>query len=1069
MKLTFVLCLATLLQVNASSNAQNISIKVKDATLLSVFKKVHRQTGLEFIYDNEVLKGARLVSLNNVNTPLSIVLDQCFQGQPFSYQIIQNMVVIKKTEQTTGPRHAINFKVTGNVTEQNGTFLAGVNIKVRGLKIETTSDANGNFTLDLPDAGGILVFSFVGFLTQEIPVKNAQQLKVVLRPYPVDLMEVAVVSIGYGTQRRSEVTSAITTIKPKDFNQGGVRSPVDLIRGKVPGLTITRPGGNNNPNSESFIQLRGTTTLSTASGANQPLIIIDDIPGGDLSLVQQDEIASFDVLKDGSAAAIYGTRANAGVIIITTKKGKAGEPRYEYASYFATDRVSKRPDVLSADEFRALATNPSFPARGTDGGSAVDYYDLLLNKNNLTQYHNFAASGGAAKTNYRASLFYSNQSGIARFNDNKQYGGRININQKGLNDRLYMQMNFATRYRKSDNIGGSGADFEQAIQQNPTTAVTNDAGLYNDTPNDAYYYNPIARINQEEETGTRQNFSGDVKFTLDLFKGLKASAFGSVGRVNYLEEGYQEKASRSSIRNNQGGGNGYKSNSLAITRTFESTVDYSKVFGNSHAISTILGYSYQDISNTVFNASNSGYLSDAFKDNNLADGVDLTGGKAKMGSSRSASTLIAFFGRLNYALNNKYLASVIYRHEGSSKFGANHKWGNFPAVSAGWNISEENFMQNITAINNLKFRIGYGITGNQNIGDYQSLTTLGTGGTYLNNGVWYQTYGPNRNPNPDLRWERKKELNIGTDFRLFDNRLGGSVDLYKRRTEDLLASYAAQVPPFVLPTIYTNVGSIENKGIELALNIIPISKKDFKWEIDFTANTQRNKLTAISNDVFKGTALFYGTLTAPGSLGNTIRTVEGGPLGSFYGKRFAGFTDKGEWLFYKADGTKATISDVNNNDMAVIGNGVPKYMSSLNNRFTYKNLDLSFFLRGKFDFDILNLPDLYYANPTVPNNLLASALGKHSQIRQSIQYSDYYIEKGDFVKLDNITIGYNLNTKTSYLRNLRVYASCQNVATFTKYTGLDPEVQDTGLTTGIDNRTFYPYTRTFTLGLNVGF
>lgn len=1058
---TVTVLLAELLFANKSSGQQlrsaEVTLSASKKTIVQVINEIESKTRLKFVYNPDELNDNIIIT--NIRFKKEKVLDVL---NKLGYTGIEEgeHIVLRRLDELD----QLKVIVTGTVTDIAGLPLPGVSVNIKNTQRGAITDARGQYSVEAEEHE-TLIFNMLGFEKQEIAVGDQTTIDLVLKANQLSLSEVVVV--GYGTQKKGEVTSAISSIKPEDFNQGGVKSPLDLIRGKVPGLTVTRSGGNNNPNSGSSIQLRGANSLAAYVG---PLIIIDDIPGGDLSLVQQDDIASFDILKDGSAAAIYGTRANAGVIIITTKKGKSGEPRYDYSTYFARDQVSKRPDVLTADEFRTLRADPTFPARGADGGASVDYYDLLLDKSNLTQYHNLATSGGTDKTNYRASLFYSDQNGIAINNSNEQYGGRLNINQQGLKNKLSMQVNLATRFGTSNNIGGNGADFEQAVQQNPTTPLFNGDGLYNDVFNDAYYYNPVARINQETETGTRQNFSGDAKFTLDIYKGLKASAFGAVSRTNYLEEGYIPKAARNSVRNNGGGGYAYKSNGLGITRTFESTVDYSRLFLEKHTVSTVLGYSYQDGSAHSFNAANSEFISDAMADDNLAAGGTVIGtGKGAVGSSASSNKLIAFFGRVNYNYKSKYMASFILRHEGSSRFGKNNKWGNFPAVSAGWNLAEESFIKNLQAINNLKLRIGYGVTGNQNIGNYMSITTLGTGGTYLNNGTWYQTYGPNKNPNPDLKWETKKEINIGTDFSLLNNRLSGSIDMYKRKTEDLLGNYTTQVPPYVTNSMLTNVGSIENKGLEVALSGIAVKKKDFGWNIDFTANSQVNKLLSISNDVFKGVPLVFGTLTAPGSLGPTIRTEEGGPLGNFYGKRFAGFTDAGRFLFYKADGTTSESGGMTNDDMAVIGNGVPKYMASLTNSFTYKNFDLSFFLRGKFDFDILNLQDLYYANPTVPNNLLKSAITKHAQIRESIQYSDYYIEKGDFVKLDNITLGYNLKLKTSYIRNLRVYGSCQNVTTFTKYSGLDPEVQDTGLTTGIDNRTFYPYTRTFTLGLNVGF
>ncbi len=951
--------------------------------------------------------------------------------------------------------------VTGKVTEfGTGQPLQGAIVQVKGSSTTTQTSADGSYKIQVPKSARALSFSFVGHQLLELPITASGLVNAALSPSTQSLEDVVVV--GYGTQKRKEVTAAVSTIKAEDFNQGGSRSALDLIQGKVAGLSITRTGGNN-PNSGVSIQLRGVTSLR---GTLSPLIVIDGIPGGNLDLLQQDDIASFDVLKDGAAAAIYGTRGNAGVILITTKKGRAGEPRYDYSTYVQREVIAKKPDFLSADEYRKLVS------ASNDLGSNTDMYELLINRNNISQYHNLAASGGSANSNYRASVFYNEANGIAWQNGRKQYGGRLSFFQKGLHDRLTMQATLATNFNKANLLGGSDGDFEQSVQRNPTAPVFNPNGTYLET-NAFNNYNPLARLNQELSERDQQTSSGDMRLTLDLIKGLKVSAFGAIIRDNYNDRAFRTLESRSSQQTYQGTGYASKSNRLALDKTFETTIDYSKIFAKDHSVNAIAGYSYQYSTVETFNENNSGFSTNAFQDWNIGSGTAITNTtlpRPGLGSFKEDNTLIAFFGRINYAYQGKYLAQFILRHEGSSRFGVNHKWGNFPAASVGWVLSKESFMQNVKLVNDLKLRVGYGITGNQGIPNYQSLVTLSTGGFYLQNGFWAQTYGPSRNPNPDLRWEKKKELNIGVDFSILNSRINGTIDVYSRRTEDLLEDYSAQQPAFISSSIFTNVGTISNKGVEVAINAIAIKKKDFSWSIDLTANTQSNKLVSFSNDLYKITYKEYGGLPSPGNLGNTIRTLEGGPLGNFYGKRFAGFTTDGKWQFYKKDGSIGLAKDMTNEDLTFIGNGVPKYMASLANRFTYKNFDATIFFRGKFKFSILNTQDLFFGNKKwLPNNLLRSAITKNAQLNDDPQYSDYYLEKGDFVKLDNITIGYTIKLKTTYIRNLRVYATGRNIATITGYSGLDPELQDTGLTTGIDSRGFYPRTKSFAIGLNVGF
>ena len=477
----------------------------------------------------------------------------------------------------------------------------------------------------------------------------------------------------------------------------------------------------------------------------------------------------------------------------------------------------------------------------------------------------------------------------------------------------------------------------------------------------------------------------------------------------------------------------------------------------------------------------SGFTGDGFKDWNLGAGnarTDITLPRPNATSFKEDNTLIAYFTRVSYSFKNRYFIQGSIRQEGSSRFGKNNKWANFPAISGAWAISDEAFMENADFVNNLKLRVGYGVTGNQGIPNYQSIVTLGTGGKYPvfpeggDGAVYYQTYGPVKNPNPDLKWETKKEFNIGLDFGLFSNRLTGALDLYSRKTEDLLLNYTVPQPPFVQSTIYTNVGDISNKGIELALTYRVINKGDFTWTADFTGSYQENELTTLSNQVYSISELPGGAIGNPGNLGDAILNTEGGPIGNFYGKRFAGFTVDGKWLFHKADGSIGQSGDMApREDNAIIGNGLPKYYASLTNTFKYKNVDLTVFFRGKFKYDILNTVDLFYGNQgLLPGNVLSSALGQYSHIDEAPQYSDYYLEKGDFIKLDNITLGYNFNlSDKSPFTALRIFGSARNIATFTGYTGRDPEVQDTGLFPGIDDRNFYPRTVTVTAGVNINF
>lgn len=957
-----------------------------------------------------------------------------------------------------------DFQVRGKVTSaKDNSPLPGVTVVVKNTARGATTDVDGNYSIQVSGPQDVLVFSFIGTVDQEVTVGNQSTINVALQEDTKLLEEVVVV--GYGTQKREQITSAVSNVSEEDFNQSGARNAMDLVQGKVAGLTVAR--SSSNPNSGVALQLRGVGSIS---GGNSPLVVIDGIPGGNLDLLQQDDIASISVLKDGSAAAIYGTRANGGVILVTTKKGKPGQARFDYNTYFRKEYERNRPDFLTTEEFRARITDGTL--NRTDFGATTDWYGLLLDKNNLSQNHNLAISGGGNNTTYRVSTYYQDLQGIAKENGRQQYGGRVSVNHTGLQDMLTAQINLATNFNKANLLGGGG--WESSLQRNPTQSVYN--------PDGTYYYeltstNQVARLDNQKSNRQQQTTSGDAKFTLEPIKNLRVSAFGSIVRNSYDDNFYASLASEPSLESYRGGGYASKSSFLSQSYTFEPTIDYNTIIADDHQINAVAGYSYQYYVEEGFNANNWGFVNDVFEENNLGAGVQLREGLAGMGSFKNDNTLIAFFGRVNYSYRDKYLLSLIFRHEGSSRFGANYKWGDFPAISAGWNISREDFMQGVSFVDNLKLRAGYGVTGNQDIGNYNSLVTLGTGGSYrFPDGSYRQTYGPNRNPNPNLKWEVKKELNIGVDFGLLNNHLGGSIDVFTRRIDDLIGNFQTQIPPYVINNINANIGTLQANGVELTLNAVPIQKQDFTWSIDLVGSTASSKLVSFSNDVFKVTELYYAGVPGYGALGNAILTREGGKIGQFWGKRFAGFDEDGDWLFYKRDGSAVPASQLNNSidpeetDLAVIGNAVPKYFASMTNDFSYKNWGLRVFLRGRFDYDILNSMAISYGNQRSGTNLLNDAFTKYAEVKGPYQYSDYYIERGDFVKVDEVTLSYNFKLKTPYIRNLRVYATGANLATITGYSGSDPDyVAVTGLGPGVQGLDPYPNTRSFLLGLNVGF
>jgi TonB-dependent starch-binding outer membrane protein SusC len=1105
------LALITVLSVDCAYSQEVYAALQRTSPVYKPLKKVMQelrlQYGIYFMFNNKDIAQMEVDGRINPSAPVEEVLRQMLTPVGLTYKKVDKIYIvlennardikpevkeriindhatgkldayISKDEEGTGNEvlsEIAIFTVAGHVTSETGDPMPGVNVLLKGSSIGAVTDSDGAYKIETPDGTGTLVFSFIGYLSKEVPIVDRTTVDVQM---DVDIRTLSeVVVVGYGTQKRSEITSAVASVKAEEFRQSGARNALDLVQGKIAGLVVTRTQGTN-PNSGVEIQIRGNTSLT---GSMSPLVIIDGIPGGNLDLLQQDDIESITVLKDGSAAAIYGTQANGGVILVTTKKGQAGPPKFDYNTYVRKEYVQRKPDFLTAEQYREKLAQGLLPS-GQDYGETHDPFDMLVNHDNLSQYHNLALSGGSENTSYRTSLYYQDLQGIARENSREQYGLRINLQQRGLNNRLTSQINLATNFNNANLLGANvnNNSWESQLSRNPTRPFVNPDGTF---VFDGTSTNEVARLAQETSTRNQQTTSIDGKLTLEVIRGLKGSFFGSIQRNQWNDRAYRTKDSEYSVENTtleaRNGGYAYQNAEMERRYAIEPTVEYSKEIANTHTITALAGYSWRYAVDEGFNASNTGFINDVMEENRLQNGGSLAVGKASMGSSKSDNTLIAFFGRINYALRDKYFVTAIWRHEGSSRFGANNKWGDFPAVSAGWSISKENFMQSFSFVDDLKLRAGFGVTGNSGIANYSSLVTLGEGGNYIYpDGVWRQTYGPNRNPNPDLKWEKKEELNIGLDFSFLSGRLSGALDVYSRKTKDLLENYTSQLPPYVRETIYTNVGTISTRGVELTLSGVVLTQQDFLWRMDIAASTASNKMESFSNNVYKADYKDYGGIGGFGALGNAIRTFEGGALGNFYGKRYAGLDENGRWLFYKRDGTKVPFdqivnsTDPNVSDLAVIGHAIPKFYLSWTNNFTYKNFDLRVYMRGKFGHDILNTTEISYGNQISKTNLLNSAFDEHAALTDinTYQYSDYYLENGSFFKLDEVSLGYNFKLPTSHIRSLRLYVNGSNLALITKYKGNDPDfVKDTGLDPGIDGRGPYPSTRSFLIGMNVGF
>jgi TonB-linked SusC/RagA family outer membrane protein len=963
--------------------------------------------------------------------------------------------------------------IQGTVTSENdGLALPGVNVIVKGSSRGVISDFNGNYSISA-SSNEILVFSFVGYKTQEIPVGNRTEIDVNLFDDATSLNDIVVV--GYGSQKKADLTSAVATVKAEDFVKGAVQDAGQLIQGKVAGLTVAAPSGN--PTDGTQILLRGNTTLYGAN--SNPLILIDGIPGN-LRTVAPEDIESIDVLKDGSAAAIYGVRGSNGVIIITTKRAKGTiTSGIDYTHYITTQVISKKLDILTAQDYRNQIEAGTRDA-SWDAGENTDWLKEATQLP-FTNVDNLTIKGGDSKTNYLASANYSAQEGIFNKSDNTTFIGRIDVNHSMWDDKIKINLgilNQINNFTQNTNGGSfNGWIYRQTVIRNPTEPVRNSDGDFYEQTGNFDYENPLALIYESDGESKNVNSRMNATITYRPIYDLKFSALFSYSRFNG-NNGYSE--SKKHISNVKNGVNGYaaKSSYLSIDRLTEWTAEYSKSILDHHFV-LLGGYAYQENVSSNTYVDNQDFPTDIFGYNNLGLGEGLKNSKANIGSGKSETNLISFFSRLNYNYKNKYLLMASLRHEGASQlYGASNPWGNFWGVSGGWRISNENFMKNQDLFDDLKLRVGYGITGNPPSIGFLSQPLITYGDYVYSNGKWTRILVPATNANPAIRWEEKEEVNIGVDFSLFTGRISGNIDVYNRRINGLLYNFEVPSPPNLYHSTTANVGKMENKGLEIMLNFVPVKSKDFTWNTNLSYSTNTNKLISLSNDLYQTTTPYFTT----GFAGIPIQTFThivtiGQNIGDFYGYKVIDIDDSGKWIYEGEDGQPVNYDDFAHSfeDKKVIGNGIPKYYVGWNHNFKYKNFDFGITMRGAFGYQIINSQRMYMENPAIQNyNILKTAyepvFGKTVLNVNALELNSYYVEDGDFWKIDNLTFGYNFNNlNSSYLKGARVYVSSLNTLTITKYKGLDPEVNRLGLNPGIDERDKYPTTRSFTLGVNLNF
>lgn len=954
--------------------------------------------------------------------------------------------------------------VKGVITDSSGEPLVGATIAVPGTTTGTTADIDGKFTLKVEDDQTIQVTS-VGFQTVKLKIGKNREFNIVMKDDMQTLKDVVVV--GYGTMEKKRVTSSITSIKGDNLVTGlGGSTIATALQGKVTGLTIS---GSSSPNSSNGYQLRGVASVNAGRG---PLVVIDGVPGGDLRMINQEDVASIDVLKDASAGAIYGTRAAGGVILVTTKHAQEGKVKATYTTELSTETIRKSLDILSSRDYLEYGL-------GQDYGYDTDWYKQLVNENQLSQRHVLSVSGGSKALQVYTSLVYQDLKGIVIGDGRKDYSGRMNAKYKMFDSKVELTVNAQYREANRDTRMGSSSA-QQAITLNPTIPVMN--------PNDPRQYNvntigvggttwnPVADIKLKDYKGIDKWLQADATLKINLMEGLSVQSTFGVDNRQWQEYSYYHQNHLSMITANKRG-RAYHDFSKTENRNVEAYASYMHDFNNLHRVDAVMGWSFYQTGGESFDMTNGNFTVDGIGGWDMSAGTDLSDGLASMNSyKKPRERLMSFFARGNYSYDDKYMATLSFRREGSSRFGANHRWGNFWAISGGWRISKEKFMKDITWINDLKLRAGYGVTGNNDFGSGYTVRTYKSNDMWPTYGIWQPGYGSTRNINPDLKWEEKKEFDVGFDFSILHNRISGKFDYYVRKVDDMLFEVPAPQPPMVFSTIMKNAGTLTNRGWEFEITgqIIKSRNLNYSSTLRLSHNTSKIDNLGDTNSYLYGGAF-------PQSMGYATKLVNGSKVGQFWLFKYAGLDSNGKWLIYDKDnnvvpvssGTASNLTDANKH---YVGNAIPKLILSMDHSLSYRNFDLGLSLRSWIGYDVFSQLNLYHGlKSSSQDNLLKIAFTDNKNINDTRILTDYFLNNATFLKIDALTLGYTLDTSKwqKYLSTARVYLTVRDLARFTKYPGYNPEVNINGLEPGFEyirsTSSMYPQTIHWTLGVQLSF
>jgi TonB-dependent starch-binding outer membrane protein SusC len=982
---------------------------------------------------------------------------------------------------------AQNVDINGTITEvSTGMTIVGATVVQKGTINGTVSDINGKYKITVPK-GSVIVYSFVGYQKKEVTAKESGEMNIALAEEVSNLNELIV--IGYSTQKKSDKTGAVSMVKSEELNGGVLTDPIQALQGKAAGVSVTKQGGD--PNAGFLVRIRGASGYDANT---QPLYVVDGIPNADPTIVSPSDIESYNILKDAASTAIYGSQGSNGVILITTKKGSKSPKgkdtkdesysNVEFTSQFSVEKIAKKLRVLSAGEMRDFANTLLTVARKThpeytmdsifrDGAATTDWQDQIY-RIGFSTTNDLSVSGGNKHGSYMGSVGQSNWDGIMKGTSKKRTTAHINITHKALNDHLTITGNMMGAIEKNNyqSYGGWGQDdiIYQALSRNPTDPVHNPDGSYYKSSRVFNYENPISIIDQETNNRDAKRFLGGLRFDLEIIKGLTGTV-----NLGYTRDDITTNYFRpANLYQSADVGFGKKQYDNDVKKLIEITGNYTKSIKDAHNINILAGYSWQEDVYSGFYAQGGDAQSPYAGPDNLATLNSVVWGG--ISSWKGQSTLIGFFGRAEYNYKTKYYFKGSLRRDGSSKFGKNNKWGWFPTVSIGWSLDKEKFMKSIKWLDQLKLRASYGVSGNDKIGNYHSLVIWEPSGRTINpeTGQEVITYSPAWNANPDLKWEETSEVNIGLDFAFLNQKISGSLELYSKKTTDLLGQYSVPVPPNLAQTTFANSGSLSNKGIELFLQAYVLNMRNFTWKTSITAAHNQTKILDLGTYI-NGSVRKLGQVSGRGMVSGDQNYVTGimvgQDIGAFYLPTYVTIKD-GAFIYESESG--GYTSDLTKAKRTVIATPTPKVELGWSNNLTvFKRWNLDFSFRAWLGNHIYNATRMFFDSPSIlPSlNAVPSAIGWYDQGRTSgPSIADIYVENASFLKLDFISLSYDFNvSKIKWISKFSLFLAANNVFTITGYTGVDPETSINGLSFGIDQFNIYPKTRSYTIGLKATF